>query len=142
MDGDALLIGMGERYDAVVTLQDGAFPLVALPEGKEGQALAIVRTGSGDSPPAGSLPAELGGQLVMAGRLRAVEGVRFAPRELDRTHVVTLGMDMGSYRWTINGEVFGQHEPLPIRGGERTRLRTTPASGCCTVTTCTTARPA
>ncbi len=123
VDGDALLIGMGERYDAVVTLQDGAFPLVALPEGKEGQALAIVRTGSGDSPPAGSLPAELGGQLVMAGRLRAVEGVRFAPRELDRTHVVTLGMDMGSYRWTINGEVFGQHEPLPIRGGERTRLR-------------------
>jgi FtsP/CotA-like multicopper oxidase with cupredoxin domain len=28
--GDALLVGMGERYDALVELDDGVFPLVAL----------------------------------------------------------------------------------------------------------------
>ena len=31
---DALLIGMAERYDVVVTAADGVFPLVALAEGK------------------------------------------------------------------------------------------------------------
>jgi FtsP/CotA-like multicopper oxidase with cupredoxin domain len=31
---DALLIGMGERYDVQVTLYDGVFPLTALAEGK------------------------------------------------------------------------------------------------------------
>ena len=36
----ALRIGMGERYDATVTLADGVFPLVAHPVGKDGQARA------------------------------------------------------------------------------------------------------
>ena len=31
---DALLIGMGERYDVLVTAADGVFPLTALAEGK------------------------------------------------------------------------------------------------------------
>ncbi|WP_240917615.1 hypothetical protein [Phycicoccus sp. HDW14] len=47
VEGDSLLIAMGERYDLLVTLGDGAFPLTATPEGKDGQALALVRTASG-----------------------------------------------------------------------------------------------
>lgn len=40
----AFYIGMGERFDAIVTLADGAFPLVARPFGKTsgGQAMAVV----------------------------------------------------------------------------------------------------
>src|SRR6266511_3115659 len=44
---DTLVIGMGERYDAVITLGDGAFPLVAFAEGKRGHALGVVRTAAG-----------------------------------------------------------------------------------------------
>ena len=44
---DALLVGMGERYDVQVTLGDGVFPLTALAEGKNATALALVRTGGG-----------------------------------------------------------------------------------------------
>lgn len=33
----SLLLGMGERYDVLVTAQDGVFPLTALAEGKEGK---------------------------------------------------------------------------------------------------------
>jgi multicopper oxidase len=44
---DALVLGMGERYDAVVTLDAGVFPLVAVAEGKRGQALGVVRTAAG-----------------------------------------------------------------------------------------------
>lgn len=54
---DAILIGMGERYDALVTLADGAFPLIAAAEGKDSNALAIVHTGSGGLPvSAASIP--------------------------------------------------------------------------------------
>ncbi|MGV7852682.1 multicopper oxidase family protein, partial [Mycobacterium kansasii] len=35
---DALLIGMAERYDVIVTAADGIFPLVALAEGKNALA--------------------------------------------------------------------------------------------------------
>jgi multicopper oxidase len=38
---DALLIGMGERYDVQLTLGDGVFPLTALAEGKNATALAL-----------------------------------------------------------------------------------------------------
>lgn len=49
-EGDGVLLAMDERYDVVATLSDGMFPLVAAPEGKQGRALAIVRTASGTAP--------------------------------------------------------------------------------------------
>ena len=55
----ALLLGMAERYDVLVTLDDGVFPLVAYAEGKNATALAVIRTGSGPMPPANARPAEL-----------------------------------------------------------------------------------
>ena len=39
---DALLIGMGERFDVLVTLADGVFPLYAAAEGKPGYGVAPV----------------------------------------------------------------------------------------------------
>lgn len=43
---DALLVGMGERYDVLVTLGDGVFPLVALAEGKDAIGMAPATTGT------------------------------------------------------------------------------------------------
>ena len=47
VDVDALLLGMGERYDVIVTAGDGVFPLVAAAEGKNAYARALLRTGAG-----------------------------------------------------------------------------------------------
>lgn len=64
-DTSSVLMGMGERYDALVTLGDGVFPLVANAEGKQGHAMAVVRTGAGSTPgrarrcPADRCPAHL-----------------------------------------------------------------------------------
>ena len=77
---DALLIGMGERYDVQVTLGDGVFPLTALAEGKNATALALVRTGSGTPPPADVRPAELNGTLAHYGLLHAARSVRLPAR--------------------------------------------------------------
>ena len=49
-DVDALLIGMGERYDVIVTAGDGVFPLVASAEGKNAVARALLSTGGGPRP--------------------------------------------------------------------------------------------
>ena len=61
VQASALLLGMGERYDVQVTLGDGVFPLVALAEGKDSTALALVRTGAGTAPPSGVRPASSAG---------------------------------------------------------------------------------
>ncbi len=119
---DALVIGMGERYDAVVTLSDGAFPLVALAEGKQGQALAFVRTAAGARPAATVRPGELDGRLLALGELRAHPRVALPARRPDRTHRVVLSGGMMDARWTINGRTFDDTVPLEVRQGERVRL--------------------
>jgi len=126
--GDALLIGMGERYDAVVTLDaDGAVPVVAVPEGETAGALAVIRTAAGASPAAGVRPAELDGRLLTADDLRAADDVVLPSRSPDRTLDFRLAGDMGSYRWTLNGRPFDESQlrdtDLQLREGERVRLR-------------------
>jgi multicopper oxidase len=119
----ALLIAMGERVDLEVMLADGVFPLVAAAEGKAGQALALVRTGSGTAPSPGVRPRELDATVTTAGELRAGEGVRLDDRRPDRTHRLALGGAMMPYRWTINGATFDRSEPLLVNQGERVRLQ-------------------
>lgn len=120
---DALIIGMGERFDVEVTLSDGVFPLVAAAEGKTGQALAIIRTGTGRPPPAAVRPAELDRRVLIGTQLRATAAVRLAGKSVDRTHTLALSGSMKPYRWMINGKIFPESTPLPISQGERVRLR-------------------
>ena len=61
VQADALLIGDGGTLRRRRSrLGDGVFPLVALAEGKDATALALVRTGVREPPPATIRPAELG----------------------------------------------------------------------------------
>ncbi|MDN0199961.1 multicopper oxidase family protein [Streptomyces sp. S.PNR 29] len=123
---DALLIGMGERYDVLVTLGDGVFPLVALAEGKDATGMALVRTGSGGAPTATVRPEELNGKILMASRLRAADDVRLPPKKVDRVHRVELTGGMDKYNWAINGKAFDMEDPaanpLTIEEGQRVRL--------------------
>jgi multicopper oxidase len=119
---EALLLGMGERADALVRLQDGAFPLVALAEGKSGQALGVVRTGRGSPPPADAHPGELGGRLAAMAELGPDRRMTLPDRRPDRSHQLLLSGGMMGPQWTINGRTFPDAEPLPVRAGERVRL--------------------
>lgn len=121
--GDAVLVGMGERCDVIVTLGDGVFPLVASAEGKRGQGLALVRTGAGAVPPATARPAELDGRVVTVADLLPADGVALPNRPVERRHDLLLSGTMAPYRWTINGDTFDDAEPLDVREGERVRLR-------------------
>ena len=123
VDVDTLLVAMGERYDVTMTLGDGVFPLVASAEGKDGQALLLLRTGSGKAPAPNVRPRELSGRLLQLSDLRATDGVALPTRSPDRTLPVRLGGGMMTYRWTINARTFDDMQPLRLRQGERARLR-------------------
>ena len=122
----ALLIGMGERYDVQVTLGDGVFPLTALAEGKNSTALALIRTGGGDPPPADVRPAELNGALAHYAVLRSAESARLAPRKPDVTCRLRLTGGMARYDWGINGQDFDMSRPGALRflmaQGQRVRV--------------------
>jgi FtsP/CotA-like multicopper oxidase with cupredoxin domain len=122
----ALLIGMGERYDVQVTLGDGVFPLTALAEGKNATALALVRTGFGEKPPASIRPAELNGPLARYGLLRAAPRARLTAREPDVTYRLRLTGGMARYDWGINGQSFDMSRPGALQflmtEGQRVRM--------------------
>jgi FtsP/CotA-like multicopper oxidase with cupredoxin domain len=105
---DALLIGMGERYDVTVTLGDGVFPLTALAE---------VRTAAGEPPPADVRPAELGGRLASYAGMRAAPQARLAARAPDVTYRLRLTGGMSRYDWGINGQAFDMSKPGALRFG-------------------------
>ncbi|GAA1940095.1 multicopper oxidase family protein [Kitasatospora viridis] len=124
---DALLLGMGERYDVLVTLKDGVFPLTALAEGKSANGMALVRTGSGTAPAPTTRPAELDGRILRSTDLRADESVRLPARKVDRTHRIELTGGMAKYDWALNGKPFDLNNPtanpFTVTVGERVRLR-------------------
>ncbi|WP_327582326.1 multicopper oxidase family protein [Nonomuraea sp. NBC_00507] len=123
METDALLIGMGERYDVLVTLKDGVFPLVALAEGKNALARGLIRTGRSASAPKADLrPRELEGDVLRYAKLRPAEAVRLAPKNPDRTIKLELTGSMAAYDWGINGKKYDPKIISAIRPGERVRL--------------------
>ncbi|WP_327168008.1 multicopper oxidase family protein [Streptomyces subrutilus] len=118
----ALLLGMGERYDVLVTALDGVFPLTALAEGKGGSALALLRTGSGTAPTAATRPAELDGPPLQAGALKAAGSAALAAREPDRTVRLRLTGSMARYDWAFDGQPYTPDQRRPVQAGERVRL--------------------
>ncbi|GGW50194.1 multicopper oxidase MmcO [Streptomyces lucensis JCM 4490] len=127
---DALLVGMAERYDVLVTVRDGVFPLVALAEGKKGQALAVLRTDKGRSRPApGVRPDELDGKTVPARRLEPAESVALADRHPDRELRIRLTGGMRKYDWGFDHHPYSVRQRHPVRAGERVRLTLINATG-------------
>lgn len=121
---DAVYIGMGERYDAVVTLGSGVFPLVARPVGRStgGQGLAVIRTATGPLPAADVTPSELDGKTLAGSELEPHDAARLPAKSPDVTAVLRLGGSMAPYLWTINGAPYGQNEALRVAPGQRLRL--------------------
>lgn len=122
---EALLIGMGERYDVIVQPQSGAWPLVALAEGKDLTAEAIIRTSDAaatQAPPAGEHPAELDGRLLALSEMRATEPVRLGTRPPDVDELIKITGSMMPYSWGFDGAAFPDRAPIEIREGQRVRL--------------------
>jgi FtsP/CotA-like multicopper oxidase with cupredoxin domain len=119
----ALRIGMGERYDAVVTLADGVFPLVARPAGKTGTARALVRTSSGSAPGAWYRPRELATAPLTVADLSAGAAAALPRRAPDSVQNLVLSGAMRPYVWTINGSTYDHSRALTVRQGQVARLR-------------------
>jgi FtsP/CotA-like multicopper oxidase with cupredoxin domain len=121
-DVDAVLLGMGERYDVLVTVGDGVFPLVALAEGKDALGRALLFTGTGAAPEAGYRPHELDRQVGTVDMFTAAPQVDLGSAKPDITLSAELTGGMMAYNWTINGRPFADTDPLTVTEGQRAML--------------------
>jgi multicopper oxidase len=121
-DVDALLMAMGERYDVIVTAADGVFPLVAMAEGKNAVARALLCTGAGSAPDPGFQPPELTKRIGTVDMFTATAAVDLGSAKPDVNLSAVLTGDMMHYNWTINGQPFTSRTPLQIKQGQRAVL--------------------
>jgi FtsP/CotA-like multicopper oxidase with cupredoxin domain len=122
---DTVVLGMGERYDVVVTASSGSFPIVAVPEGKSDPAgEAVLRTSStATAPTVGSRPAELSGRELVYSDLVATDAVRLPAKSPDRSATIHLTANASGYVHGIDGQSFPDTAPITVNEGERLRLR-------------------
>jgi FtsP/CotA-like multicopper oxidase with cupredoxin domain len=119
---DALRLGMGERYDVLVQLdqRDGAWQMAVVPEGRPGWGRAVLRyagSPASQAPPVTAWPVELGGRLPAYEELLAVEPLDLPAGGPDRVVDLTLeGTE-------ISGQSFPEADPLPVVEGEWVRMR-------------------
>jgi FtsP/CotA-like multicopper oxidase with cupredoxin domain len=115
---DALRIGMGERYDVLVTANNpGVWQLAAQVEGAKNMVRAIVRyKGCNDqSPPITFIPPELTRQMLHYNQLRAAQGIYTPPSDTpDQIVPIQLSGGMGQYIWRINNQVFSKADQIMV----------------------------
>ena len=115
---DALLLGMGERYDVIVTAADGIFPLVALAEGKNALARALLSTGAGSVPPMEYQPSELNGRVGVIDMFSPTPEVALKFTKADTEIQADLTASDTKYQWGINGP-YPDNKPLTIKQGQQ-----------------------
>ena len=118
---DALLLGMGELYDAIVTAGDGVFPLVALAEGKNAAARALLTTGSGSAPAPGFQPPELNGRIGTVDMFTATPEAKLKFTKADTDFTADLSASSTAYEWGVNGP-YPNNKPFTIKQGQQATM--------------------
>ena len=115
---DVLRIGMGERYDVVVTANNpGVWQLAASVEGitRQVRALFSYQGSTGQAPTATFAPSELKGKMLQYTMLKAASTLVVPPIDTpDQVVPLQLSGGNGQYIWKINGQVFDQADVIAI----------------------------
>ncbi|WP_331236188.1 multicopper oxidase family protein [Natronorarus salvus] len=122
---DSFPISMGERYDVLIEAENpGTWAIQAIPiEGDESPAEAIVQYEGVTESDSIDRPQSSGRELSYRD-LRAVSPIDGIDGRPEQTFDLTLTDGMGRPgRWTINGQVYPDADPLHIREGDHVRVR-------------------
>ncbi|KMK64146.1 multicopper oxidase family protein [Puniceibacterium sp. IMCC21224] len=124
--GNRFGLAMGQRLDIEIDLPNdgGTWPILALREGaRERTGLILATQGAEvrrlDAMAETAAPA-FDTDLAQEARLIARDPL--PDRQVDRSQMLMLGGSMHPYVWTINRAVWGQHQPITARSGERVVL--------------------
>ena len=118
---DGLVMGMGERYDVLVRVGDSPRRIVAVPLGKQGRAIAVLRPDgvTVKAPPASvpvTMPRRVAGYADMKSVATASHGTPDVEHQLD------LGFKM-PYTWTVGGTTAAMGQDIRIARGQTVRFR-------------------
>ncbi|GHP01160.1 multicopper oxidase MmcO [Reticulibacter mediterranei] len=115
---DAIRIGMGERYDVLISANNpGVWQFAAQVEGAKPMVRALLRyQGSTSSAPSANfIPQEMTRQLLTYPMLKAAPGIFTPPdQNPDQILPIELSGGMGRYTWKMNNEVFEKAQQIAV----------------------------
>ncbi len=122
---NAVILGMGERADAIVTLRSSA-PVIAAAEGKDGYARLELRVGN--APSNVDVDAFVAGlrtsEVLNTSSLDAAPDVILPQHDPDTTVDLRLAGPMAGYTWPINGKLYDPpNNGIALAPNERVRVR-------------------
>jgi FtsP/CotA-like multicopper oxidase with cupredoxin domain len=122
---DSVILGMGERVDAVVTV-DSSVPIIAAPEGKDGYAQLNMRVnGAPATVNIDEFVKTLRSTPVLnTAELRPAQNVLLPQRNPDTTLDVRLAGPINGYTWPINGKLYDPpNNGMAVPANQRVRIR-------------------
>ena len=124
LKGNFFQLGTAQRLDLRVTIpsEGGAFPILAQGEGTNLLSGIVLRTKDAIVPSLSRTAANLTASLDNTQELQLRAAKPLGPRNPDRTVPATLGGEMKTYVWTINGAAYPNRNSLDIRIGERVEI--------------------
>jgi FtsP/CotA-like multicopper oxidase with cupredoxin domain len=125
VETDVVRIGMGERYDVMITADNpGNWFLAAYDSGLGEGRLRIPLLYQGVRRKQPQTPVfHRGLRMADYGDFQALKPTGYRNGEVDRFFNQSLSGGMHSSAWSINGQVYPYADPLIVRKGERVRLR-------------------
>lgn len=117
---DGVVIGAGERYDVLVRMGDAPTRIVAVPLGKKGRAVALLRPDGSTSktPPAGA-PVTMPRRIASYADLKSIPATPAGKPDVE--HRLDLGFKM-PYTWTLGGTTDAKGEDIRIERGQKVRF--------------------
>jgi FtsP/CotA-like multicopper oxidase with cupredoxin domain len=122
---DSVILGMGERFDAIITVESSV-PLVAAAYRKNGYAQLNMRVnGTASSVDVEKFVAGLRNTVPLdTSTLAATPAVNLAPGNPEQVIDMRLAGPVNVYDWTINGKLYNPpNDGYPVKPGQRVRIR-------------------
>lgn len=123
--GSRFQIAIGNRLDIRVRIPgggEGAYPILALPEGTRQQTGLILATAHAALPTL-SEKTDTPNPLLNDKQDLALSALQPLPtRPVQQSLVFNLAGDMQTYHWTINGQAWPYVRPYVIKAGERVQM--------------------
>ena len=117
---DGVVMGMGERYDLLVRMGAAPARIVAVPLGKKGRAVAMLRPdGTSAKAPPARAPVTMPRRVASYADMTSVAAA--AAGKPDVEHQLDLGFKM-PYTWTLGGTTAAKGEDIRIERGQHVRV--------------------
>jgi FtsP/CotA-like multicopper oxidase with cupredoxin domain len=125
VETDSVILGMGERVDAIITLNE-SLPVVAVPEGKQGHARLNMRVTHGSAAAnIDEFVASVRTQVPLnTATLSPTPEVTLPAKKPDQIIDARLAGPVNGYSWPINGKLYNPpRDGVAVQPNQRVRIR-------------------